>query len=147
MTQVRSRRSDVLVSDEELASVRSEVHAIHGAVQAFNAITESGETVQLPAEVTQIIRAALNALATHGTVTVGTMPEELTSNTAAEVLGVSRPTLLKMARNDEIASFKVGSHTRFRREDVLAMKERREAERGRLLDEILDIENQLTDPS
>jgi len=143
MTHVLHRESSVLVSDEELAAVRNEVNSIPGAVRSFSARTSDGATVELPAEVTTIIRSALNALAEHGTVTLGTIPRELTSNTAADLLGVSRPTLLKIARNDEVPSFKVGTHTRFKREDILALKLQREQERGRLLEEMLEIEDRL----
>lgn len=76
------------------------------------------------------------------------LPEELTSSLAADVLGVTRPTLMKWAQEGRIASHKVGMHTRFYRDDVLALSKLRAKERGeafaefRALDaEYLDVLN------
>jgi excisionase family DNA binding protein len=91
----------------------------------------------------KIIDLAFHALAANGSVSVATLPEELTSNTAADVLGVSRPTLLKMAKDEQIPSFKVGTHRRFKRDDVLAFKSQREQSRRTAMQELLDIEDQL----
>lgn len=74
-----------------------------------------GEETPLPAELQEILLRTLHSIASDGEVTIGRMPEHLTSTVAADVLGVSRPTLMKWARNGEIDSFAVGSHTRFRR--------------------------------
>lgn len=64
----------------------------------------------------------LGAVLTRG---VAAVPEELTSVEAAKMIGVSRPTLIKMARTGEIPSRMVGTHTRFLTEDVRAFLRRR----------------------
>ena len=71
------------------------------------------------------------------------MPDELTSTVAADILGVSRPTLLRWTREGLIESFKVGSHTRFRRSDVLRLREQRETERREAFEKLraLDAED------
>lgn len=62
------------------------------------------------------------------TVTVGSRPAELTTTTtAAFELGVSRPTLMKMIRNGEIAARTVGTHTRVRAADVDRFRDERRA--------------------
>lgn len=81
-----------------------------------------GEETPLPAELQEILLRTLHSIASDGEVTIGRMPEHLTSTVAADVLGVSRPTLMKWARNGEIDSFAVGSHTRFRRDEVLRVR-------------------------
>lgn len=83
----------------------------------------------LPAEVQRRLLRALSAIAEHGSVNIAQTPEELTSTVAANLLGVSRPTLLRWAREGMIDSFTVGSHARFRRTDVLRLREEREAQR------------------
>lgn len=143
MSTLQTSRVDVAVTDDDLAAVRSMMGSLHGVVETFSAHAADGTSVELPREVSQIVRRVLAALSDHGIVTVGTMPAELTSNTAAGVLGISRPTILKLAREGELASFKVGTHTRFRRDDVLEFKQRREASRRATLEEILAIGDQL----
>lgn len=89
----------------------------------------NGGEVELPDEVQRTLLHALTAIAEHGSVSIAQMPDELTSTVAADILGISRPTLLRWTREGLIESFKVGSHTRFRRSDVLRLREQRETER------------------
>lgn len=50
------------------------------------------------------------------------MPEVITTTTAAEVLGVSQPTLMKFVRSRDIPSTLVGRHTRLKRDDGFAFR-------------------------
>ena len=92
-------------------------------------VTADGQQVALPPRVQQTLLRALASIAERGHVTISEVPDTMTSTTAASVLGVSRPTLMKWVKEGVIDSFKVGTHTRFRRDDVLALKQRRSAER------------------
>ncbi len=50
---------------------------------------------------------------------------------AAEILGISRPTLMKMVKEGTIPASRVGTHTRLQTDDVLSkLRERRERERA-----------------
>jgi len=82
----------------------------------------------IPPELGRILQQVLEVMANGGTVTVSSTPEELTTSSAAAVLGVSRPTLLKMVAEGRLPAHRVGTHTRFRSEDVFA---ERRARRGR----------------
>lgn len=84
-----------------------------------------GTEIGLPVDLQQILLHTLASIADDNQVTIGRMPEELTSTVAAELLGVSRPTLMKWARAGEIDSFTVGSHTRFQRDEVLRVRAQR----------------------
>lgn len=102
-----------------------------------------GTDVDLPPRVQRTLLAALESIAQQGSVQIGKVPDELSSTVAADILGVSRPTLMKWVRNGEIEPFKVGTHHRFHRSDVLALKEKRRAERRAALEELraMDSEN------
>ena len=82
-------------------------------------------------------------LAEGGTVTVGSMPKELTTTTAAEVLDISRPTLMKMIERGEIQAHKVGSHTRLRTADVMAAQQERVDRQMQSFNELRQIERDL----
>lgn len=88
-----------------------------------------GEEIQLPDRIQHMLLATLASVAQTGEATIGQLPDELTSTVAAEVLNVSRPTLMKWTREGRINSFKVGSHARFKREDVLRLQAERMEER------------------
>ena len=82
------------------------------------------------------------ALAKGLAVTVA--PKHVTMSTyeAAELLGISRPTLVQLLESGEIAyeraTNRPGAHRKVRLEDVLAYQERRRKERRRLLDELTE---------
>ncbi|MEV6986302.1 excisionase family DNA-binding protein [Sphaerisporangium sp. NPDC051017] len=94
----------------------------------------------LPPQVYQALVQVVEALAKGLAVTVA--PQHMTMSTyeAAELLGISRPTLVKLLENGEIpyqrATDRPGAHRRVRLQDVLAFKERRRTERRRLLGEL-----------
>ena len=95
-----------------------------------------GEEAALPTALQEILLRALHSIASDGEVTIGRMREELTSTVAADLLGISRPTLMKWARAGEIDSFAVGSHTRFRRDEVLPVQAQRAERRTATHDDL-----------
>ncbi|MHB2253417.1 helix-turn-helix domain-containing protein [Corynebacterium aurimucosum] len=101
----------------------------------FRATDAEGRTVTLPIDVQRLISQVLASLAQRGEVTVSRVPEELTSTVAAEILGVSRPTLMKWVKEGKIVAHKCGTHARFKRDNVLELKRKRAKERMRAFNE------------
>ena len=81
----------------------------------------------VPPEVGLIIQQVLDVMARGGVVTISSLPKEMTTTTAAAVLGVSRPTLMAMIRDGRIAAHRVGSHHRLMADDVFAERSARRA--------------------
>lgn len=94
----------------------------------------------VPEELGRILARILNVMADGGTVTVGSLPAELTTTAAAEQMGISRPTLMKLIRNGGIKAHKVGTHHRLKLRDVLAYKKQRLEDQRRAFDELREIE-------
>lgn len=87
----------------------------------------------VPKELAGILSEVVRIVAAGGTVTIGSMPEELTTTAASDLLGISRPTLMKLVRDGEVAAYKVGTHTRLKTVDVLGYRDRlREQQRDAL---------------
>lgn len=97
----------------------------------------------IPDELTRIIEHVVEVLADGGTVTVGTIPRELTTTAAAGLLGVSRPTLMKMTRSGEIPAHKVGTHSRLLSKDVLEFRRAQREAARKAFDELCEIEDLL----
>lgn len=98
--------------------------------EGYLSVGRSGTAQPLPRDVGVLLQQVLEAVASGATVTVTATPSEITTSTAASMLGISRPTLMKMIARGEVAAHKVGTHTRLRTEDVLAARRaRRQRER------------------
>lgn len=91
----------------------------------FSVDLEDGQHLKLSESVSALFEAVLQVAAQGGRVTFTTLPSELTSAAAASWLGISRPTLMKLIRENKIAAHKTGTHTRLKIEDLIAFREAR----------------------
>ncbi|MDC4233905.1 helix-turn-helix domain-containing protein [Actinomyces sp. B33] len=107
--------------------------------------TSIGESKELPDELTGLVLRALWTVRNGGRLSLESMPAEVTSTTAAGILGVSRPTLMKWAKEGLIASHKVGTHTRFMAEEVLNFKERRREQQKEAFRQMMSVADDLGD--
>lgn len=94
--------------------------------------------VEIPEPILNLLRQMLDSLS-HGD-SLLLMPEEetLTSQEAADFLGVSRPFLTKLTDCGEIPFSRVGRHRRIRLRDLRHYVERRNHERRSLLKSAYD---------
>jgi excisionase family DNA binding protein len=81
-------------------------------------------SVAIPAELATALRETVLALAHGEAVTLTPHEALLTTQEAAEVLGVSRPTLVRLLESGALPFTKPGTHRRVRLEDVLDYAER-----------------------
>lgn len=102
-----------------------------------------GHLIVVPHQLSAVLASVLSIVASGGTVTIGSMPEELSTSTAAEQLGVSRPTLMKMIQRGEVPAHMVGSHTRLRSTDVMEFRRARQARRRQAFEELRALDNEL----
>lgn len=97
------------------------------------------ELLELPDEVATLLRRIVEALAEGRPVTVAPADRRLTTQQAADLLGVSRPTLVKLLEVGEIPFERPGGHRRVRLADVLAHRRRTEVSRRAALDELVAV--------
>lgn len=99
----------------------------------------NGERLVLPPEVFKVLRDVVEAMAHGQAVTIAPVHQRLTTQGAADLLGVSRPTLVKLLESGDIRFEQPGRHRRVRLADVLAYRERASAERRAALDRMVEI--------
>lgn len=126
---------------DQAQQVVDELTASHVDKQLSIDFEPTGEYILVPKELSAVVARVLRVVAAGGTVTIGSMPEELTTTTAAEQLGVSRPTLMKMIARGEIPAHKVGSHTRLSTPNVLSFRAARLERQRQAFDEMRALED------
>lgn len=95
-----------------------------------------GQTVPLPLEASRVLVAVAAAMREGKAITVAPVDQLLTTQEAADFLGISRPTLVKLLESGLMPFHRPGAgrHRRVRLQDVLAYQERRRSERRAALD-------------
>src|SRR5206468_3487070 len=84
-----------------------------------------------------VLEQAAMCLAAGDAVSLDTFHKDLTPQHAAELLGVSRPFVVKLIDTGELSGYRVGSHRRIPLEDVFAYMRRRDTEHRRALDPLI----------
>ena len=92
--------------------------------------------VAIPAEAFHLLVRVLTHMANGDAVSVVPVHAELTTQQAAELLNVSRPHVIKLLDQGDIPHRKVGSHRRVALTDLLAYRDKDQARRKGLLDEL-----------
>ena len=114
-------------------------------------VDPEGNTRPLPDEVFRILDQVVNALAAGKGVTVVPQGMLLTTQQAADFLGVSRPTLVRCLEAGEIAFEKPGRHRKVRLQDLIQFQEHSRNERRAALRDLarenLDARVQVGDPA
>lgn len=120
-----SKTSTVEILDPtevQIQQARDIVSAIEGQANPTVRIQIGERSHEVPAQLAGLVEDLVKRVADGQHVSVGGAPEEITTTVAAKMLGMSRPTLMKLVREHEIPSRSVGKHTRLRTQDVLAYR-------------------------
>ena len=97
-----------------------------------------GEQVPLPAEVYQVVVEVVAAMREGKVITLVPRTQRLTTQEAADFLGVSRPTLVKLLEEGKIPYDQPGRHRRLLFTDLLAYAERQRADRHAALNQMTE---------
>ena len=99
-------------------------------------------TLSLPRKIAEKVLALLDAERTTGAVVVPAK-ELFTTTEAATMLGLSRPTLMKLIESGEIAHVKVGTHHRVPAQALLEFQRARRARREKAAEALASFSNEI----
>ncbi|MDR1442816.1 MAG: excisionase family DNA-binding protein [Bifidobacteriaceae bacterium] len=123
MTRAERSRFPVTVS-EALTAVLASDNAEGGGRELFVSPGTSAELVELPPELADLLRQAAQAMREGVDVAVVPTSRRLTTTQAAHLLGVTRPTVVKLLDAGVIPHSKVGTHRRVALPDALNYRDR-----------------------
>lgn len=102
-------------------------------------VSSAGEIIPVPDELFRVLKYAAQNLAEGRAVSVAPIETQLTTQEAAEFLGMSRPSLIKIVDRGDIPCTKVGRHRRVRLGDLVDYRRRQVGIRRVALQEMVDI--------
>ena len=102
-------------------------------------MNSDGQAVELPEDALGVLSEAVRAMQQGKAVSVASMDQLLTTQEAADFLGISRPTLVKKLEDGSIAFERTsgGRHRRVRLVDLLQYRDGRRVERRKALLELV----------
>ncbi len=119
---LRGDRAAVSLTPREVAQAEAVLAFIGQGEPLLSVRTGDGQGVALPipAELSAVIVQMVDLVGSGHTVTISGVPAEVTTTVAARMLNISRPTLMKLVRDNRIPAHRVGAHTRLWSKDILA---------------------------
>ena len=99
--------------------------------------SEGEADIVLPLPAVHLLFHALQEMAKGNAVTLLPVDTELTTQQAAELLRISRPSLVKMLDEKKLPYRKVGAHRRVRYDDVLLYLKAERARRAQVMQELV----------
>ncbi|MGH3562914.1 MAG: helix-turn-helix domain-containing protein [Mycobacterium sp.] len=148
IVQARDDRMILTVDEAEIAEARTvcsslaEVRRTTAKIE-FEVGPPGGRRVAIPTALAGLMREVIDGVSRGATMTIHSMPRELTTTTAAKMLGISRPTLMKLIAEKKLPAHKVGSHTRLSASDVLAFRKTQREGQRRAFDELRKLDEEV----
>jgi len=128
---------DTVTELAEVSSFLTAYEAKHGErpMSRFLLIGDNeGSQVELPEPVYRVLVRAVEALSQGKGITIAPQEPQLTTQQAADLLGVSRPTVIRLINSGDLHAERLDSRRRLALGEVLAYRERRRAKQYAMLD-------------
>lgn len=105
-------------------------------------IEETQEKIRIPLNALKLLAKILKVTSQGKPISIVPIATEMTTQAAADLLGCSRPHLVKLLEEGEIEYTKIGKHRRVKFEDVMAYKKRMKAKQQELLIKIMNADEE-----
>jgi len=129
------------VGSQELSAVLES----NGDIQNFEVMGKNGEThtVQLPSSAVQLMIEVLTQLGQGNSVNITPIHAELTTQEAADLLNMSRPTFIKLLDEGSLPHTRSGNRRKVAFVDVMSYKQSLDEKRQGALDELSSLDQEL----
>jgi excisionase family DNA binding protein len=120
-------REPITIQAQEQPAVEKLEQLLNRGIPSL--VTTSGEKIRLPATVYEILKRAVALMAGGKAVSLIPDNKAVTTQRAADILGMSRPFFVKLLEAGAMAHHRVGNQRRVYLHDVLQYAHKREQER------------------
>jgi excisionase family DNA binding protein len=129
----KEEQKAAIKSYNALAAVLNQVHTEYPEIE----IEETKERIKIPVKALQLLVKILKETSQGKPVSIVPIATEITTQAAAELIGCSRPHLVKLLESGEINFTKIGKHRRIKYQDLIEYKRKMKAKQRKLLIEIM----------
>lgn len=129
----KAEQKAAMASYNALEATLKQIHSDNPEVE----IEETGKRIKIPRKALELLAKILEQISKGTPVSVVPVATEITTQAAAEMLGCSRPHLVKLLEKGEISYIKVGKHRRIKYSDIAEYKKKRKDEQRKRLIEMM----------
>ena len=137
--QVRTYLPPSATTVDEVVDFARSLRRSADQTESAKLVAPDGSEKKIPVEIFDVLEQVANALAEGNGVTIAPYRMQLTTQEAADFLGISRPTLVKLLEAGEVPFETLGRHRRVTLRDIVEFQERRRTERRAGLKEMTQI--------
>lgn len=105
-------------------------------------IEETKERIKIPLKALKLLAEILRVTSEGKPISIIPIATEMTTQAAAELLGCSRPHLVKLLERGEIDYSKVGKHRRVKFEDIMNYKKQQKEKQRELLRQMMQADEE-----
>jgi excisionase family DNA binding protein len=106
-------------------------------------IEETKDKIKIPIRALKLLGDILKAMSQGKPISIVPIATEVTTQKAAEILGCSRPHLVKLLEEGKIEYTKVGKHRRLKFEDVIKYKQQLKAAQKQNIIDIMNFDEEI----
>ena len=103
-------------------------------------IEETEEKIRIPVSALKLLARILKEISQGNPISIVPIATEITTQAAAELLGCSRPHVVKLLEEGKIPFTKVGKHRRIRYEDLAAYKKEMKSIQRQRIQELMELD-------
>lgn len=103
-------------------------------------IEETEEKIRIPVGALKLLARILKEISQGNPISIVPIATEITTQAAAELLGCSRPHVVKLLEEGKIPFTKVGKHRRIRYEDLAAYKKEMKSIQRQRIQELMELD-------
>ncbi|MAC94996.1 MAG: excisionase [Flavobacteriales bacterium] len=129
----KEEQKAAMKSYDALASTLDQIHSDYPEIE----IKETKERIKIPLNALKLLAKILKETSQGKPISIVPIATEITTQAAAELLGCSRPHLVKLLEEGRINFTKIGKHRRIKYQDVLEYKKQLKDKQRKLLIEIM----------
>lgn len=135
----KDEQKAAMESYNALAATLSELRSSNPEIE----IEETKDRIRIPLNALKLLAKILKVTSQGKPLSIVPIATEMTTQAAAELIGCSRPHLVKLLESGEINYTKVGKHRRVKYEDIIEYKKKMKANQESILEKMMRSDEEL----
>lgn len=133
---------------EEQRAARESYDALAASIEQLRSeipeieIEETEEKIRIPISALRLLAKILKELSRGNPVSIVPFATEMTTQAAAELLGCSRPHIVRLLEDGKIPFTKVGKHRRIKYEDLAKFKKEMKIRQRNKIQELMQLDEE-----